>query len=139
MATWITPKTDWSNSPTERFNFSDYNRIRNNIQALKERAVEFFPDFSIESMGTDITTYDSYWPVSVFNAVERNLDTISQNTYGKNYGTRQTFYANGLFIRWDELNRIESATLDIYQTMDNQEAGLHRIPFKLGRFKEVRV
>ena len=70
---------------------------------------------------------------------ESNLEEIARNSYGKDYGEKQTFYPNGMFIKYDELNRIESATLDIYNMLMAQEAGLRKIPFTLGRFKEVRI
>ena len=134
---WITPKTDWTN--TDRFEYTDFNRIKNNIQYLRDRAASLIKSFEIESMGDDMTSYSDYWKVDYFNAIERNLNTIAQNTYGKDYGYSKTFYANQSFITFDELNRIESAMLDMYNLMGRQAIGLRKIPFVLGRFREVRV
>lgn len=134
---WKPPKTNWTIN--DRFNYVDYNRIKNNIQWLYEKAVELYKQFNIADMGDDISSYEAYWPVKYFNAWEQNLETINQNVFIQNYGTKKTFYENGVFIQWDELNRIEGATLRMKELLERQEAGLKRLPLRLGTFKEVRI
>ena len=80
-----------------------------------------------------------FWEVSRFNAFEKNLELINKNTFNRNYGQTQTFYENSPFIQYDELNRIESAILSIYEILKRQEMTIRRIPFRLGTFKEVRI
>mgnify|MGYP003100327787 CR=1 FL=1 len=46
---WIQPKTDWESS--DKFNASDYNRIKGNLNFLHERAEQFYPNFGIIDMG----------------------------------------------------------------------------------------
>jgi hypothetical protein len=134
---WIEPKTDWTSQDT--FNFSDYNRIKNNIAYLRERAVKLVKPFEIQDMGDDMTSYAELFDASKFNILEQNLETINNNAYLKDYGTKQTFYDNGVFIAYAELNRIESATLDIYNMLGRQEIGLRRLAFRLGAGREVRI
>ncbi len=134
---WHTPKTNWK--PTDRFNFVDYNRIKNNLTWLHEKAQELWKPFNIEDMGEDIIDYSSYWKVRFFNAWEENLDTINKNIFTQNYGERQIFFENGAFIQWNELNRIEGAILEMRDILDRQEAGLRRLSFRLGAFKEVKI
>ena len=134
---WKTPKVNWK--PTDRFNWWDYNRIKNNLKYLRERAALLIKPFQIEDMGEDITEYTDYWPVDIFNKFERNLEAIDKNTYNTDYGEKQTFYENGIFIKWDELNRIENATLSINGMMDRQEVALSRLAFTLGRKREVKA
>lgn len=134
---WIEPKTDWTSQDT--FNFSDYNRIKNNIAYLRERAVKLVKPFEIQDMGDDMTSYAELFDASKFNNIEQNLETINNNAYLKDYGTKQTFYDNGVFIAYAELNRIESATLDIYNMLGRQEIGLRRLAFRLGAGREVRI
>lgn len=134
---WKTPKVNWK--PTDRFNIEDYNRIKNNLEYLHEIAVRLYKQFSIQDMGADLETYTPYWDVDIFNLFEKNLETINKNSYIQNFGSTQTFYPNGVFIQWDELNRIENATLGIKSILDNQAAGLRRLPFRFGAFKEVRI
>lgn len=137
MSEWVNPKVNWAE--TDHFNISDYNRIKNNLSYLKERANSIIRPFSIEDMGDDLTEYTSYWDVNVFNSFENNLNIVNENAYKRDYGIRQTFYENGVFIKYDELNRIESAMLDIYSWMERQSQAQRRVPFVLGRFKEVRI
>lgn len=134
---WRPPKVNWT--ANDRFNFVDYNRIKNNLKWLHEKAIELYQSFPISDMGEDIESYTSYWPVAFFNAWEQNLETINKNIFVQNYGQKQTFYENGVFIQWNELNRIEGATLRMRQILDSQEAGLKRLSFRLGNFKGVRV
>lgn len=137
VSIWHTPKTDWKS--TDRFNFVDYNRIKNNLQWLYEKVTELYKPFEIENMGEDITDYSSYWQVKYFNAWEQNLDIINSNMFTKDYGTAQRFFENGPFIQWTELNRIESAILNMRDILDRQEKGIKRLSFRLGTFKGVRI
>lgn len=134
---WKKPKTDWK--ITDRFNIQDYNRIKNNLNYLCEFANTMWETFEIEDMGPDLTTYTAYWDVNIFNMFERNLEKINDHVYTQDIGFTQTFYNNGPFIKWDELNRIESATLIINDLLERQKAGLRKLPFRLGTFKEVRI
>lgn len=137
VATWTQPKTDWKKD--DKFNFVDYNRIKNNLVYLANKASNIVQNININDMGADITKYTAYWDVSVFNDFESNLEKIAKYTYGNDYGAKQTFYPNGVFIKYDELNRIETAILDIYESLENHEKGLRKMPFILGRFREVRI
>ncbi len=137
VSKWSEPKVNWT--PTDRFNFVDYNRIKNNLECLHELAESLYKQFAIGDMGEDITTYSAYWDVDIFNLFERNLETINKNVLVQNFGQSQTFYPNGVFIQWDELNRIESAILALKETLDSQQAGKRRLSFRLGTFKEVKI
>ena len=134
---WKPPKTNWKS--TDKFNWSDYNRIKNNLKWIHEKACELYKPFKIDDMGEDIRDYRTYWEVRFFNAWEENLDTINKYMYSQNYGKRQRFYENGPFIQWNELNRIEGAILRMREILDSQESGIRRIPFRFGLYKEVRI
>lgn len=137
VSIWHNPKTNWKS--TDRFNFVDYNRIKNNLLWLHEKVSELYKSFEIEDMGEDITDYLSYWKVQYFNAWEKNLDIINNNMFTKDYGMAQRFFENGPFIQWTELNRIESAILNMRDILDRQEKGIGRLSFRLGTFREVRI
>lgn len=137
VSIWHTPKTNWKS--TDRFNFVDYNRIKNNLLWLHDKVTELYKSFEIEDMGEDVTDYSSYWKVKYFNAWERNLDIINSHMFTKDYGTEQRFFENGPFIQWTELNRIESAILNMRDILDRQEKGIRRFSFRLGTFKEVQI
>lgn len=134
---WEEPKTDWKS--TDRFNFSDYNRIKNNISYVYRKATELNKPFDIEDMGEDIKDYASFWNVIYFNAWENNIEALNNNVFRKDYGTKQTFYENGAFIQYSELNRLESAILNMKKILDAQEISVNKLPFILGRFKTIRV
>lgn len=133
---WIQPKTNWAVG--DRFNISDYNRIKGNLNFLHERAEELYPDFDIINMGAD-KVYADYPYACEINNFEKNLETINNNVFTQNLGVTATFYNNGAFIQWDELNRIESGILSIYEMLNRQEAGLPVLSFRLGNMRGVKL
>lgn len=128
---WREPKIKWTEA--DSFNLADYKRIRNNLLFLHNRISEIWGEFAIKDMGKDQSDHKYIWKVQYFNAIEENLETINRRMIiVKNYGFKQTFYNNGVFIGFSELNRIESATLQMKQIIDGWEAGLRRLTFRLG-------
>lgn len=134
---WRTPKTNWA--VEDRFNFTDYNRILNNLTFLREKVSELKEEFGIVDMGLAINSYKVNWNVEYFNAFESNVDLINKNLLSKDYGFRQTFYPNGIFIGFAELNRIESAILEMKRTVDGIISGRVRLSFRLGAPKGLRI
>lgn len=54
---WETPKTDWHGSTNsegvytgDRFNASDFNRIKNNLTFLRDMAIKLYKEFSLVSL-----------------------------------------------------------------------------------------
>ncbi len=137
VSLWHPPKTDWAQ--TDRFNFKDYNRIKNNIEYLHQKAVSLWKPFNIEDMGENIYDYTSAWDAEKFNIFERNLEVINNNIFSQYYGYMQTFFYNGPFIKADELNRIESAILSMNDILERQKQGIRRLSFRLGTFKGVKI
>lgn len=133
---WIEPKTNWTRD--DRFNIQDYNRIKNNLIYLHEKAQALYQVFQIQDMGEDKADYSVFFYADEFNLFEQNLETINQKIFTQDYGMTQAFYDNGPFIQWDELNRIESATLTMMELLNRQEAGLPRFAFRLGNVKGVK-
>lgn len=136
---WIEPKTDWTasedssgNYTGDYFNIEDYNRIKNNIAELRTMAIELYPTFSITDMGVD-KTYTGYPYADEINVLTLNLNTISNNSFPLNLGTRVLYYDNSPFIGFADLNRIESACLSLYKTIASQNKSRRRLAFILGR------
>lgn len=69
---------------------------------------------------------------------EGNIEKITIN-FHTGIGIKKTFYPNGMFIKYDELNRLEKACEKMKDIIERQTIGLRKIPFILGRFKEVRI
>ena len=134
---WHPPKVNWK--ITDRFNIQDYNRIKNNLEYLNERASKLYAQFIIEEMGPDKETYRSYYYAYEFNRFERNLEVINKHILTQDYGVSQKFYDNGHFIDYRELNRLEGAILEMNILLDNLEAGLARLSFRLGDWKGVKI
>lgn len=135
---WVAPKINWYGHTDaegiyhgDRFNAEDYNRIKNNLQFLRNLAVTLYPDFDIEDMGDDKCEEDFPYADEI-NRMENNLDTIVASTLKKNYGSPPIFVDNGAFIDYTELNRIESATLDLYNKLVAQHEGRRMLTFMLG-------
>ena len=134
---WTEPKTNWVS--TDRFNIQDYNRIKGNLEYLHRKAIEITRMFGISDMGENKSDYEDYFYASEFNLFEQNLEIINQNIRTQDFGMAQTFFDNGPFIQWEELNRIESAMLSILEMLKRQAAGLRRLSFRLGNMKGVAV
>lgn len=136
--TWIEPKTDWYGSTDsngvytgDRFNSEDYNRIKNNLNYLHYIAETIYPDFAIEDMGAD-KSKSEYPYADEINAIESNLEIISDNTVGIDCGTSQSYVPQGRIFDFTELNRIESATLSLYNKLINQYDGRRMFQFLFG-------
>lgn len=127
--TWTTPKTDWKS--TDYINIDDYNRWIGNIKYLKELAVIVYKDFSLTDMGEE-KAYSDYPYADEINAIEENITLICKSTYLFDVGKQQTYYPNQATIDWKEINRIESATLLIYNQLTGQINGRKRLLFTLG-------
>ena len=135
---WTTPKTDWHGGldaeglyEGDRFNATDFNRIKNNLAYLRDLAITLYEEFSIVSLGNDRTPAD-YFYADEINQLEANLVTINQNTINRSYGTAPTYVENGNTMDYIELNRLESATLDLYNRLTNQSEGRRMFTWNFG-------
>lgn len=129
---WTAPKTNWV--ATDFFNCVDYNRIKNNIQYIYELSLQVYPAYSINPYAADMTNTNHWWEPAEINQIEEDLQTIFEHTGFENFsiGSQKTFYYNGKFIKYDELNRIESATYNLYDRLTNQIKARKRLKFTLG-------
>ena len=134
---WTTPKTDWYGAVVDgvytgdRFNAVDFNRIKNNLDYLRDLAITMYAEFSIVSVGDDKTVAD-YFYADEINQLEQNLVTINTNTLKASYGTPPTYTANGKTMNYTELNRLESAMLDLYDKLTNQHDGRRNLEWNFG-------
>lgn len=140
--TWETPKTDWHGSSDsegvytgDRFNAADFNRIKNNLDYLRELAIKLYDEFSVVSLGADRTPAD-YFYADEINQLEENLNTVNANTLKRSYGVAPTYVDNGNTMGFVELNRLESAILDLYNKLCNQRDGRRKLTFMFGAKEE---
>ncbi|WP_320959384.1 hypothetical protein [Hungatella effluvii] len=126
---WVTPKINWTK--TDRINYADYNRIKNNLAYLRDLAAQLYREFDI-TVDPDKDKY-SLWPYpSEINRLEENLETIRNHTYPFTTGQRRTYYGNVPTIDWQELDRLESACKLIHDNLQGQAEGKRRLSFRLG-------
>lgn len=134
---WSEPKTNWVQS--DRFNFSDYNRIKNNIAYLKERAIEIYLDFPFEDMGADKVSYADYPYADEFTKLESNLEKIKVNTFRFDDSESKTWYENQRTPSYEDFNRIEMACLKFYKGLESVKANKGKLSLRLGSGKFVKL
>lgn len=134
---WSTPKTDWK--ATDAFNIDDFNRIKNNLKYLHDESEIIYGEYAITDMGADISSYAGFWDVSKFNIIEQNLITINEHMNGQNIGQALTFYENGVFITFSELNRIEGVSMNLKAIIDGWREAMATLPFRMGAKNALRV
>lgn len=134
---WSTPKTDWNGETVDgvyigdRFNAVDFNRIKNNLEYLRELAIKMYEEFSIQSLGSDRTPKDFFYADEI-NALEDNLKTINNNSLKRSYGNVPVYVDNGNTMDFKELNRLESAILDLYDKLTNEYEGRRMLTWNFG-------
>lgn len=126
---WEMPKTNWVK--TDRINYQDYNRIKNNLAYLRDLAGKLYKEFGIV-VDPDKDRY-SLWPYpSEINHLEEDLEAIRSHTFPFRTGQKRTYYGNTPAIDWQELNRLESACKLIHDNLQGQAEGKRRLSFRLG-------
>ena len=133
---WIEPKTNWKS--TDKINFSDYNRIKNNISHLRDIALTLYSDFPWNNMGADKNSYAQYPYADEFNNLENNLVILRNYTYAFYSGNPKTWYENQRTPNFEDLNRLESACLKMYNGLNLQADMRERLAFRLGNAKQIK-
>jgi hypothetical protein len=73
-----------------------------------------------------------YYYADEINQLEDNLETINLNTLHESYGDKPIYNANGNTPTYTELNRLESAILDLYDKLHNQSDGRRTFTWNFG-------
>lgn len=128
---WTEPKTNWTD--TDYFNYTDYNRIKNNIEYLRSLSLDLYLDFPYEDMGDDKTGYADFPYADEFNALEDNLDSIKKHTFPFDTSEKKTWYENQATPTYKDLNRMETACLNLYEGLKSQLSIKTRLSITLGR------
>lgn len=134
---WSTPKTNWYGAKVDgvysgdKFNAADFNRIKNNLDHLRNLAIKMYDEFNITSLGSDRTPKD-YFYADEINTLEENFAKINANTLKRSYGNAPKYVDHGKTPDYKELNRLEGAMLDLYDKMTNQRDGQRNLTFNFG-------
>lgn len=138
MATWEAPKTNWQGSTDsegnyqgDRFNAADFNRIKNNLDYLRELAVKMYKDFTLVSLGRN-RTYSDYFYADEINKLEDNLTKVNTNTLRRQYGSPTVYMDNGNTMSFKDLNRLEGAISDLYDRLTNERNGCRTFQWSFG-------
>lgn len=126
---WIPPKTDWKED--DFFNIEDYNRIKGNINEIKDKAVPLWGAFFFSDMGEDKTYNDYSFYADEFNRMEENLESASGAILHIEKFQRRIYAENQPFITALELNRIESLCKCLYANIEGRDKGRKRLAFRL--------
>ncbi|MBR2493284.1 MAG: hypothetical protein IKB64_07500 [Paludibacteraceae bacterium] len=132
---WQTPKTDWV--ATDPISVTDYNRIIGNLNELQTLCQRMY-----ELTATDLgnTQTDSDYPYEdMLNAIETALANVNSASYDFDIGTGVVFVANGSYFDFTELNRIESASLRLYNWLSAQFENIPKLSFTLGLYRGLQV
>lgn len=127
---WIEPKTNWLE--TDYFNYTDYNRIKNNIDFLRVLAISLYEDFPFENLGSDKTGYQDIPYADEFNLIERDLEAIRKGTYDFFVKGLKEWRDNQPTPTYNDFNRIESACLNLYNGLISQIENKKRLGIRLG-------
>lgn len=133
---WIEPKTYWTSN--DYFNSEDYNRIIGNIAYLKAYLDGLFLGLTNVSLGEEKNVESRIYAREI-NAIENALEILNLETYKFNIGETKEYMSNKRTLDFNELNRIESAILLLYQTMVIHKENLNRLAFTLGGQKGIKV
>lgn len=133
---WLPPKTDWTEE--DYFNAIDYNRIIGNISYLRSFLDNLFIDISHINLGAE-KDYKSLLYAREMNAIEQAIQNLNLETYALDIGTGKSYSPNKPTPMYYDFNRIESASLLIYNTMIAHKDNLPRMAFRLGNRKGIKV
>ena len=95
-----------------------------------------YQEFSINDLGDD-RSKDQYFYADEINQLEENISLIAANTFKPDVGEAPLYTANGKIFDYNELNRIESLILDLFNQLLNQYRGRQMLTFNLGIRREV--
>lgn len=133
----LTPYTAWTiqyDSEGEYtgdfFNVEDYDRIKQNIEYLREYAYFLYGGFTLRGMVA--VTVESYGYASTIDALDANLEAIAANTFRPpDMLPVKQWRGNQPPPGADDWNRIENTCLLLFEQFERQSACLPKLAFEL--------
>lgn len=133
----LTPYTAWTiqyDSEGEYtgdfFNVEDYDRIKQNIEYLREYAYFLYGGFTMRGMVA--VTVESYGYASTIDALDANLEAIAANTFRPpDMMPVKQWRGNQPPPGSDDWNRIENTCLLLFEQFERQFACLPKLAFEL--------
>lgn len=131
---WQTPKTNWV--ATDPISYIDYNRIIGNLNELQTLCQRMY-ELTATDLGNTQTVSD-YPYEDMLNAIETALANVNSASFDFAIGPGVVYVANGDYFDFTELNRIESASLRLYEWLTAQFEAIPRLAFRLGNRKGIK-
>lgn len=132
---WSEPKTNWT--ADDYINVEDFNRIRNNLEYLQEKAKELYPDDFMFITGEK--TYSDIPYADVWNNLEYVLEDLKDSTFELDVGNMIVFRPYMNYIDYNELNRLESACVRYKELFERQHLTIEHLSFTLGNYGGVKI
>ena len=132
---WQTPKTNWV--ATDPINASDYNRWIGNLNELQTLCQQMYA--LVETDLGNSKTFSDYPYADMLNNIEIALANINSASYDFDLGVSASFTDNGYYIDYNEINRIESASLKLYTWLMAQFENIPKLSFTLGLYRGLQV
>lgn len=137
---WQAPKTDWAvryddagNYIGDYFNASDYKRIKGNLEYLTELAATATSETMVrEFPHLEDVTVESFCTAEMIDALDTTVQRIAAITWDPGIGSSGRWVGNGPAPTAEDLNRIESACILLYNSLIQQVKALPRLTFVLG-------
>lgn len=134
---WTAPKTDWKVTygpdgeyTGDFFNVEDYDRVKQNIEYLREYAYFLYGGFTMRGMVA--VTVESYGYASTIDALDANLEAIAANTFRPpDMMPVKQWRGNQPPPGADDWNRIENTCLLLFEQFERQFACLPKLAFEL--------
>lgn len=133
---WIEPKTDWTQN--DSFDATAFNRISGNLNVLGNMANKIFPRTDFKTLQEN-KTYSDFVYADEMNDIEDKLHDINSASFNYNIGTKQSYVANKETPLDAEFNRIESASLQLHDELQDDINILPRLKIRLGNAKGVKI
>ena len=129
---WIEPKTNWA--ADDYINIDDMNRIIGNITHIGIAAKPYFPDCVIPPQ-SDVTYTTKHTP-DIINTIESRLQIANSSTVRvPDFPAQKTWEADGPFYTYEDLNRIEGATLTLYNIIIGIGKNKPVLPYEFGGWR----
>ena len=134
---WQEPKLNWQ--PTDYINSEDFNRIRGNIEYLKDKMKKYH---ELKESGTplpDEVSKRSYGYCEYWNGLEKNLQDIVDSAPFYQVGNEKKYYPLQHYIDYQELNRLEKACEIYYNMLIGQDNSIRELSYTLGNDGGIRI
>jgi hypothetical protein len=139
---WETPKTDWFGSTDidgvytgDRFNASDFNRIKNNIEFIWDIASSLYEGIESIQLWDDRTPAD-YFYADEMNALVHYVESINSKTLEISHELWRSYADNGSTMTFDELNRLEQLEFELGENFVDQ---FHAGSYSVGSCRNISI